>query len=257
MRVNAVGIVMAGLVLSLASRADASLIMVGVPGPDLNNSVQASTRVLELSHQGDESGCIQINGAGFDVSGVCWLGFAGGDEQPQSQTRTAGTLGIADGADLRIVMDAVEPGGNGITLNDLRVVLQNPTTGALIFSADLVAPIVLPTTLTGTGKSDMLLRLDGAQAAALDAAVAVSGVALSNVRIGLLANLSASAGGPEAFYVGDAATFDPGDPGDPGGPGDPVPEPGTLLMMGAGVTSLVMRRRRVAEAREDTRVKLG
>ena len=160
------------------------------------------------------------------------MGFSGGDEQPSSQTRTAGALGILDGADLRIVFDANESGGNGITLAALRLLVLNPTTGALIFSADLAAPVVLAATLQGNGKSDALLALDAAQATAFDSAIVLSGVALADVRIGLNANLSDSSGGFESFYVGNRSNL--------GG----VPEPSTYMLTAAGLLGLGLLRSR-------------
>jgi hypothetical protein len=150
-------------------------------------------------------------------------------------------------------LDAVESGNSTlISLDALRLILLNPTTGALIFSADLntpcsasprppnlADPCVLDPTNTGNGKNDALLRLDAASAAAFDAAVLASGVPLANIRIGLLANLSGTNGGSEIFYVGNIATLD-------------NPEPGTLAIVALGLTcTLFARRRRAPKANMD------
>ena len=249
------------VMLAVPASAYASLEIYKVPGPDLSNTVQAQTRVLELSGTPDESGCVTWNSTtNTSVLGGsgCTLGpisptFSGGDEQPSSTTRTAGEVGIVSGSDLRIIFDANESSGDEISLDALRLIIQNPTTGALIFSADLKTPnctiaggvpgVTDPCTIdptdSGNGKNDALIRLDAAQAAAFDAAVAGSGVALANVRIGLLANLSGpSSGGFEGFYVGNIATFDP-----------PVPEPGTLAVVALGLACTFFARRRWAPAR--------
>ena len=229
-------------VLAAPAVSSASLIELG-PGPDpFNNSLQAATRILELTSQGSssvESGCVSRNGAADDDGpSACAAGFAGGDEQPQAQTRSAGELGIASGSDLRIVFDALEPGNgdNGITIDALRLLVLDPTSGAVIFFADLAAPISLPSTLTGNGAPDLLLGLDALQAAQFDAAVAASLVPLADVRIGLNASLSDAEGGFEGFYVGDTSSFGTGDIN--------VPEPTSLLLIGAGLGLCARRFRR-------------
>ena len=225
-----------GILLLVAGSAFGSILFVAAPGPEVNNSLQAATRVLELGATGTESGCISWNGVA-DVAGVCTLGgagFSGGDEKPASQTRTAGELGIVDGSDLRIVFDALEPSGNSITLDALRLIILHPTTGAPIYSADLDAPHVFASTLAGGGQTDGLFKLDASQAAALDAAVDADHLlTFNNIRIGLYANLSDNAGGFEGFYIGNRTSFDPGG----------VPEPSTLLLSGLGLAAIIAARR--------------
>ena len=242
-------------VLALPASAYASLEVYKLPGPDLSNTIQAQTRVLELGLNGSESGCISWNGSANVSGAAACVGpaipaFTGGSEQPSSTTRTAGSLGIVDGNDLRIIFDANESSGDSISLDALRLLILNPTTGGLIFSADLANPCyvgppnpnitnpcVIDPTLTGNGKNDALIRLDAVQAAALDAAVLGSGVSMANVRIGLLANLSGpTSGGFEGFYVGNIATFDP----------PPLPEPGTLAIVALGLACTLFARRRWA-----------
>jgi hypothetical protein len=220
--------------LAVPSISSASLIQLAVPGPDTNNAVQAATRILELQDNGTESGCVVWNGVADALT--CTAGFTGGDEKPQTQTRTLGALGITSGSDLRIAFDAIEPAGDDISLDALRLLILNPLTGATIFSADLAGPIALGTTRQGNGESDLLLALDAAQAAAFDLAVAPFG--LVDLRVGLSANLSGSGGGFEGFYVGDTATLGVGD--------IDVPEPGALLLMGAGLSLVALRFRRKA-----------
>ena len=245
-----VGVVAAAAITSLLAvpaLSSASLIQFAVPGPDIGNSLQAATRILELTSPGassTESGCVGWNGSA-DVF-TCGLrpvapALPGGDQQPQTQTRTAGDLGIDGGSDVRIVFDALEPGGDSVTLEALRLFVLDPTGGALIFSADLAAPIRLPSTLTVNGKSDLVLGLAPAQAADFDALVAASLIPLADLRIGLYANLSDSTGEFEGFYVRDTESFGTGD--------IDLSEPVSLLLIGAGFGLCAWRFRRAASKR--------
>jgi hypothetical protein len=66
------------------------------------------------------------------------LGIRWGRESAVN-TRTAGSLGIVDGSDLRILFDANESGGDSIDLEALRLLILDPTTGGIIFQAELGA----------------------------------------------------------------------------------------------------------------------
>ena len=241
-------------VLALPASAYASLEIYKVPGPDLSNTVQAQTFVLQLGDTPSESGCVTWTGLFSLTGGAACIGgpgYTGGDEKPASITRTAGSLGIVNGSDLRILFDANESGGDSVDLEALRLLILDPTTGGLIFQADLGDPCtmaggvpgvttagstcVINPTITGNGKNDALIRLDAAQAAAFDSAIATWGGGLANVRIGLLANVGSTAGGFEGFYVGNIATLDP-----------PVPEPATLAIVALGLACTLFARRRWA-----------
>jgi PEP-CTERM motif len=154
----------------------------------------------------------------------------------QTLTRSIGSLGITSASDLRVVLNAVEPGNagaQGITLTDLVLSIFSPTGEVLFSSGALAAPLVFADTFTGVGNSGWVFALDAAQAAAAQAAA--FGANFGANLIGLSASLSGATGGPETFFVASA-----------GGVTAPIPEPQTyaLMLAGLGAIGFMMSRRR-------------
>lgn len=218
------------LILLLApATAFASLITIG-PAPDNANNIQAQNRTLTVQGPGNsttESGCILFG----DAESPCPAGITGGDTtSSQSSPKVVGDLNITSASDLIITFDAVETAGNGINLDAL-VLLIYDSGGSLIFSADLAAPIVLASTDNGNGNAEILIGLDAAQAAILDATPGFDSTSI----IGLGANLSQVSAGDDSFYVSNRA--------DAGLP--PIPEPSTwsMLLLGVGAAAAFRHRR--------------
>lgn len=162
--------------------------------------------VLTVQATPTESGCVAWNGTA-DVVGpaACAPGVPGGNEHTgasQTQTRTLAELGISNAADLRIVLNAAEPGGDSITLLQLVLRIYDAATGAVLFTSSLPAPLTYPFSATGTGTSGFVYRLDAA-----DAAAAQPFFANPNNRVGLSAQLTDSAAGNETFFVANAAAI--------------------------------------------------
>jgi hypothetical protein len=178
-----------------------------------------------------ETGSVAWNGSADVLSGDAKTGAS------QTLTRTLGDLGVLSADSLRVVFNASEPGNgdNGITLNSLTFSAYAPTTGSLIFSASLLAPIDYADTFTGAGNSGFVFGLTSGEAAAFAAAVTASGLSFDSIRAGLSASASNATGGNETFFIADA-----------GGPIAAVPEPQTyaLLMAGLAGIGFVARRRR-------------
>ena len=163
--------------------------------------------VLTIQNNPAESGCVAWNGNADVVgSGACPAGITGGDEKTgasQTQTRTIAELGLTNAASIRVVLNAVEPDADAITLNQLVLRIHDATSGAILFSGALAAPVAFPTTNAGTGTAGFGFALDAPQAPA-------SQVAFCNTanRLGLSATLSDSAaGGNETFYLFDSTTI--------------------------------------------------
>ena len=226
------------LALSTGVAANASLMLssqVPVSGAGLGN-VNTILTVQSPGNSTTEAGCVAF-GSGQGAIGSCFGTVAtGGNEQTgasQTQTRTIGQSGATSGANFAIVLNAVEPAGNAITVDALSVRFYS-STGMELYTASLAAPVTINNTLTGTGSAGFLFVLDSTQAAQATAAGAFSNTA--NV-IGLAARLSQATGGPDTFFVGNLGTGG-------GGVGSEIPEPTTIVMGAAGLLLVAMFRKR-------------
>jgi hypothetical protein len=162
--------------------------------------------VLTVQRTSSESGCVGWNGTA-DVVGAaaCPPGVAGGNEHTgasQTQTRSLAQVGITDAANLRIVLNSAEPGGDSITLVQLVLRIYDAVTGTVLFTSSLPAPIAFPFSATGTGTSGFVFRLDAA-----DALAAQPFFLNPNNRVGLAAELSNTGGGNETFFIVNAAAI--------------------------------------------------
>jgi hypothetical protein len=141
-----------------------------------------------------------------------------GDTQNQTQLQTFSSAGISSAADLRLVFNASEPGGNSINLDNLVLSIFSPA-GDTLFTSGAFSSRTLNPTQPGVGNSGFVFRLDAGQAAQAQAAFAPGNF------IGLLAALSDATGGLETFFVADIDNDDIFPPGQ-------VPEPSAALLAG-------------------------
>jgi hypothetical protein len=219
--------------------ASASLISIGAT-PTSGTGLGAVNTVLTVTSPGStstETGCVGASSVGTMVIGssACFGGALGGNEltgASQTELRTIAQSGATDANSFLIVLNANEPAGNSITLNQLSVRFYSPT-GTVLFTASTAGAITFPATFSGIGNAGFGFQLDAAQAAAATAATAFSN---SSNLIGLSASLSDATGGPETFFVGNTT------PGGGGGAGGPAPEPGTFMLLGGVLLSLGLSR---------------
>jgi hypothetical protein len=224
--------------------ATASVILVS-PTPFSGTGLGAVNTILTMTSPGStttESGCVGFGSSGDVIgSAACVTGNTGGNEltgASQTLTRTVAQSGATSASNFRIVFNAVEPGGNSITLDSLAVRFFSPT-GTVLYTASTAAPITFPSTFTGMGNSGFVFSLDAAQAAAATAAGAFGSAAN---RIGLSASASNATGGPETFFVTSSAVTGGGGGGSRGA-GSAVPEPATYVLLGAGLVAFGLKSR--------------
>jgi len=204
----------------------------------------ASGIILSIQGNPTESGCVSFGGVTGSVltAGVCTGSSAdvltGSGE---TQTRTLAQAGVTSAANFGLLLNAVEPSGDSIIVNDLIVSFYNPT-GALLYQTSGLncqnsqgGPIVSgPCTLATTGvvilPTGYLAVLDAAQQTAATAAGAFS--SSLNV-VGMSATLGSSAGVKETFFVVNSANLSP----------PAIPEPNTRWAVILGFLMVVATRR--------------
>jgi PEP-CTERM motif-containing protein len=218
----------------LPNSASATLVPVG-PENFSGTGLGAVNTILTIQSPGSttsEKGCVGRStvgcpGGAVNGSGDFIGGSLGGDEKngaSQTLTRSAGSLGIANAADLRVVFNAAEPGGNSITLNDLVLNIYS-SAGALLFTSGAFTSQTFNDTTPGLGKSDFAFSLDSGQAAS------AQGIFDPSVIVGLRAAVSDATGGPETFFVAKAETTQPL---------AAIPEPASVLLLGSGLVGLAL-----------------
>jgi hypothetical protein len=158
----------------------------------------------------------------------------------QTLTQNLGATGVTSAQNFAILMNAAEPGGNSISLNNLVAYFMNSSGGTFQAALNCPSPTCnFASTQTGTGNSGFAFQLDAAETASFASFIAASG-GVNNIWVGLgaLAGTTTgfeATGGQETFFIfnGTQATL--------------TPEPSTTVLMASGLIGLagfVRRRRR-------------
>jgi hypothetical protein len=228
--------------------ASASLIYdsrILVTGQGFGNNPRLLT--LQETGNGDdvESGCVGVSGGisfgscTSDGSVFQGNGFtnAGGDEvNPRADNQkfgipTLGELGFDDAGDIGLLFNATEPGGNGVTINDVTLkFLQGDTLLAAIDGNH-----TFDSTNPGNGVAGFTFVVDDTQQDFLDNAI-FSLPNFGDIRIALESTISNAQGGPESWLAFNLNRS------------NPVPAPGAvgLFALGLGAIGLRLGRRKQA-----------
>ena len=180
-----------------------------------------------------------------EAGSVAWDGsndvYTGDAVTTHSETHPLANTGWLDAFEIRVIFNVNETGGaKPVTLADLVLNIYAPIGGTPLWSSGAFPPYLISDISQGTGPSVFSYMLDPAQAAALNAAVigaAGSFPLAADYRVGLAAAVEGVDDGPDTFFV--ARVLDGG-----GGGEAVIPEPSTVVLMGAGLGLLVLARRR-------------
>lgn len=186
--------------------------------------IGAVNTLLTLQERGNEIAAV---GRMAGVDGDVILGDAKTGAN-QTQTFTFAELGVASASDLRLIVNLNEP-DNAATLNSLVVNVYDPA-GNTVFSGGLAAPLELNNAAPGQGNAGFAFKLNAIQTAELQ------NVYAANLRVGVAASLSGTAGGNETIQAVSV----------PANPPQAIPEPGSVALIGFAVAPLVgivLRRR--------------
>lgn len=226
-----------GIVLLLASAllapgpAGADLILLG-PADNHGTGIGNVATLLSIRPHGNGSSAHAIishigPGAGNDaiLTPDVATTVNGGSN---NQTRTVAEVGTSQASDLRFIFNLKES-DDLVTLDTLVVRFYNNAAPATEQHAAVYrgVSIALAEVGAGTGKDDYIFALDAAQALTVQGLINSFGAA--NVFMGVeLATSGAESSGFETVYVGSQ-------------PGRAVPEPATLVLLGAGLIGLGAR----------------
>ena len=232
--------ILALLLLGISGTSSASLINEGVISFTGTVSPQIPT-LLTLQAQGNsttESGCVGWNGIA-SVTGSCATAFGvftGGNESTTgsgTQTQAVNsahvlTFGVSSYANLALIVTVSQPAGSPINLTQLILSIYSPA-GSVLGSVSSNCPAggcVLNPTPGGVGNltNGYDFQVSAEELSSL-------GTFSASNRVGIAASFTNATGGAETIWLGSTA------------PLQATPEPGSLVLLSAGLAGLIIKRR--------------
>lgn len=232
----------AAALLGVSAGAHANLVQNGEVFIDAQGFGNAH-RLLTIQGEGSsdfESGAIGISGGAivgltpgisdalvFSGNGVTNAG--GNTVNPLTDNLkfgipTLGSLNWTSGANVNLLFNATEPGGNGLTVTDVTLKFYNGDTVVAAIDGNFS----LGSTQPGSGSAGFLISVDAAQQTFLNNNV-FNQVGASGFRIALESTITDVAGGTESFSALATAV--------------PEPETYAMLLAGLGLLGFIARRR--------------
>lgn len=249
MRLLAAALATTGALMGISTSANANLVLNG----ELAIGAQGfgnAPRLLTIQGTGNsnvESGAIGIvggslvalspgiaNASVFSGNGV--TNFGGSEASPLSDNQkfgipTLGELHWTSGANVNLLFNASEPGGNGLTVNDVTLKFYNGNT--VIAAID--GNFSLASTVTGNGNAGFRISVDAPQQTYLNTAV-FNQAGAANFRIALESTISDVGGGAESFSAVSVVS------------NVPEPEVYGMMLSGLGLMGFVANRRKQKSA---------
>ena len=244
--------------LAMPQMASASLVYdssILIPAQGFGNAPRLLTEQENGNGDDIESACVSA-GSGGSIgfgSGSCisdsdvfkgngFSNFGGDEVNPQGDNQkygipTIGEMGFQDASDIGILFNATEPGGDGLSIDDLTLKFYQD--GNLVAAID--GSQRFDGTEEGNGRAGAIFVVDAEQQAFLNDAV--FGLPdFTDIRIALESTISDAQGGPESFLAVNLGRSSSG--GSTSSGGTPVPAPAGLGLFALAAVGLLSRRRR-------------